>query len=56
MDAYLHVSDPDALAAEFSARNVEFFDPLPLLVQVDSYRIGDDAAELLLPCHSAPPT
>ena len=24
-DAYLHVPDPDALAAEFSARNVEFF-------------------------------
>lgn len=24
-DAYLHVSDPDALAAEFSLRNVEFF-------------------------------
>ena len=27
-DAYLHVPDPDALAAEFSARNVEFFQPL----------------------------
>ena len=27
-DAYLHVSDPDALAAEFSLRNVEFFQPL----------------------------
>jgi hypothetical protein len=27
-DAYLRVSDPDALAAEFSARNVEFFEPL----------------------------
>jgi len=26
-----------------------------LLVQVDSYRIGDDASELL-PCHTAPPT
>lgn len=24
-DAYLHVPDPDALAAEFSARKVEFF-------------------------------
>jgi catechol 2,3-dioxygenase-like lactoylglutathione lyase family enzyme len=24
-DAYLHVPDPDALAAEFSLRNVEFF-------------------------------
>ena len=24
-DAYLHVPDPDALAAEFSSRNVEFF-------------------------------
>ena len=27
-DAYLHVPDPDALAAEFSSRNVEFFLPL----------------------------
>src|SRR5215467_11306321 len=27
-DAYLHVPDPDALEAEFSARNVEFFTPL----------------------------
>lgn len=27
-DAYLHVPDPDALAAEFSSRNVEFFYPL----------------------------
>ena len=27
-DAYLHVPDPDALAAEFSPRNVEFFEPL----------------------------
>src|SRR5215831_17066161 len=27
-DAYLHVSDPDALAAEFSSRNVEFSVPL----------------------------
>ena len=26
-DAYLHVPDPDALAAEFSLRNVEFFEP-----------------------------
>jgi catechol 2,3-dioxygenase-like lactoylglutathione lyase family enzyme len=34
-DAYLHVPDPDALAAEFSSRNVEFFLPLK-----DSY--GDD--------------
>ena len=24
-DAYLHVPDPDALAAEFSSRNIEFF-------------------------------
>ena len=24
-DAYLHVPDPDALAAEFSSRNVDFF-------------------------------
>jgi catechol 2,3-dioxygenase-like lactoylglutathione lyase family enzyme len=27
-DAYLHVPDPDALAAEFSSRNVEFFTTL----------------------------
>jgi catechol 2,3-dioxygenase-like lactoylglutathione lyase family enzyme len=27
-DAYLHVPDPDALAAEFSSRNVEFYVPL----------------------------
>ena len=27
-DAYLHVPDPDALATEFSSRNVEFFLPL----------------------------
>ena len=27
-DAYLHVPDPDALAAEFSSRNVEFFSTL----------------------------
>jgi catechol 2,3-dioxygenase-like lactoylglutathione lyase family enzyme len=27
-DAYVLVPDPDALAAEFSARNVEFFEPL----------------------------
>jgi hypothetical protein len=27
-DAFLHVPDPDALAAEFSSRNVEFFKPL----------------------------
>ena len=27
-DAYLHVADPDALAAEFSSRNVKFFQPL----------------------------
>ena len=27
-DAYLHVPDPDALAAEFSSRGVEFFQPL----------------------------
>ena len=24
-DAYLHVPDPDALAAEFASRNIEFF-------------------------------
>ncbi len=27
-DAYLYVPDPDALATEFSSRNVEFFEPL----------------------------
>jgi hypothetical protein len=27
-DAYLHVPDPDALAIEFSSRNVELFLPL----------------------------
>jgi catechol 2,3-dioxygenase-like lactoylglutathione lyase family enzyme len=27
-DAYLNVPDPDALAAEFSSRNVKFFEPL----------------------------
>jgi hypothetical protein len=27
-DAYLHVRDPDALAAEFLSRNVEFSQPL----------------------------
>lgn len=27
-DAYLHVPDPDALAAEFLSRNVSFFQPL----------------------------
>ena len=27
-DAYLHVPDPDALEAEFSSRNVHFYQPL----------------------------
>ena len=27
-DAYIHVPDPDALAAEFASRHVEFFTPL----------------------------
>lgn len=27
-DAFLHVPDPDALSAEFTSRNVEFFLPL----------------------------
>lgn len=27
-DAYLYVPDPDALAAEFTSRNVAFFEPL----------------------------
>jgi catechol 2,3-dioxygenase-like lactoylglutathione lyase family enzyme len=28
LDAYIEASDPDALAAEFSARNIQFFTPL----------------------------
>lgn len=27
-DAFVYVPDPDALAAEFASRNVEFFEPL----------------------------
>ena len=27
-DAFVDVADPDALAAEFASRNVEFFEPL----------------------------
>ena len=27
-DAYIYVPDPDALAAEFASRDVEFFEPL----------------------------
>jgi hypothetical protein len=27
-DAYVYVPDPDALAAEFSSRNVKFFKPI----------------------------
>ena len=27
-DAYISVPDPDALAAEFASRNVEFFEPI----------------------------
>ena len=27
-DAYVHVPDPDALAAEFASRNIEFYQPL----------------------------
>jgi catechol 2,3-dioxygenase-like lactoylglutathione lyase family enzyme len=27
-DAYLHVPDPDALAEEFTSRNIDFFTPL----------------------------
>ena len=27
-DAFVSVPDPDALAAEFASRNVEFFEPL----------------------------
>ena len=35
-DAYLHVPDPDALAAEFASRGVEFF--LPLMDNSDGLR------------------
>ena len=35
-DAYVYVPDPDALAAEFSSRNVEFF--LPLQDNTDDLR------------------
>jgi catechol 2,3-dioxygenase-like lactoylglutathione lyase family enzyme len=35
-DAYLHVPDPDALAAEFASRNVELFQP----VKDDEYLRG----------------
>ena len=35
-DAYIYVPDPDALAAEFAARNVEFF--LPIQVNTDRLR------------------
>ena len=35
-DAYVHVPDPDALAAEFSARDVEFF--LPVMDNDDGLR------------------
>ena len=28
LDVYLHVADPDRLAAEFSSRDVPFFQPL----------------------------
>jgi len=47
-DAYMHVPDPDALAAEFSARTVEFSSPLKdthdglrgfELDDVDGYRL-----------------
>jgi len=27
-DAFVHVPDPDALAAEFASRDVEFFQPI----------------------------
>ena len=29
-DAYIYVPDPEALAAEFASRNVEFFEPLKI--------------------------
>jgi hypothetical protein len=37
-DAYLHVPDPDALAAEFLSRNVEFpyHSKIPMMACVDS--------------------
>jgi catechol 2,3-dioxygenase-like lactoylglutathione lyase family enzyme len=46
-DAYLHASDPDALAAEFASRNVQFLEPLHddtdlrgfVLEDVDGYRL-----------------
>src|SRR3569832_26672 len=37
-DAYLNVPDPEALAAEFESRNVEFFVPLPLTESDDGLR------------------
>lgn len=37
-DAYLDVPDPDALAAEFASRGVEFFVPLPLNETDDGLR------------------
>jgi hypothetical protein len=33
-DAYLYVPDPDALGAEFASRNVEFSEPLRILMTV----------------------
>lgn len=37
-DAYIHVPDPDALAAEFASRGVDFFVPLPTTVTEDGLR------------------
>jgi hypothetical protein len=37
-DAFVHVRDPDALAAEFASRGVEFFQPLPLKDTGDGLR------------------
>ena len=37
-DAYVYVPDPDALAAEFASRDVEFFQPLPLKDTDDGLR------------------
>lgn len=37
-DAFVSVPDPDALAAEFTTRNVEFWEPFPLQDTEDGLR------------------
>src|SRR4026208_350668 len=37
-DAFVYVPNPDALAAEFAARNVEFWEPFPLKDTDDGLR------------------